>query len=298
VITRPIPWYLAPYLEREEGEKFKAYKDQAGVWTDGDGSTSGVTATTVWTEAQVQAHLMVDLSIAVHRLYLALRPAAIVALHDYEYAALLSFVDNVGEQVDWEIWAAIERGDLAGVPQQMRRFVLVNGKRDPGLINRRNADVGLWLGQDPVLKLKPPVVVVAPPVVPPPPAPKPAPIPVQQEAAPMIKLHIPPTLITAAPRSWLSEILDSFVHGVEGAPPVAIDTTKPIGAALAPVVQAATALGTTVTAAATGGLNTLLESTVGPPGTALADLFLTALIQEATAKLTPAAAAKVAAPPT
>jgi hypothetical protein len=142
-----------------------------------------------------------------------------------------------------------------------------------------------------VLRLAAPAVAVAPPVVLPPPAPPPT------KVQPVIQLHNPATYQTAN-RSWLSEIFDTFIHGIEGQPPVAIDTSKPVGAALAPVVQAASVLGSTVTAAAQTGVQGFLESTVGPPGTALADLALQALITEATNALTPKAAAAIKAAPT
>jgi hypothetical protein len=109
----------------------------------------------------------------------------------------------------------------------------------------------------------------------------------------MLKLYDPTTygLRARAHHSWLSEILDSFVHGIEGQPPVPIDTSKPVGAALAPLVSASQQLGAAVTGSAETAVNAALETYVGPAGTSVADLFLNSLIAAATAKLTPTAKA-------
>lgn len=156
IVYRAIPWFLIPYLERVEGERRVAYRDQGGVWTDGVGSTKGVTPGAVWTQAQIDAHLRADLQVAVERLYWAIGPAAVIRLKDHEYAALLSFVFNDGEEAKWTIWSDIRSGDLSAVPEELEHFVHVNGRVDKGLVNRRKADVALWLGIDPVLKLQPP----------------------------------------------------------------------------------------------------------------------------------------------
>ena len=149
-MARDLPAILIPYLEQVEGERFKAYKDSAGVWTDGVGSTAGVTADTVWTQDQINQHLAADLQVAVQRLNWAIGPSAIAGLNDYQYAALLSFVFNEGEKADWTIWADIRNGDLSDVPGELKKFVYAGGQVNDGLENRREYDSELWLGAHPL----------------------------------------------------------------------------------------------------------------------------------------------------
>ena len=149
VTYRPFPRYLLPYLERVEGERFHAYRDQGGVWTDGVGHTLNVTEGSVVSQVQIDANLASDLLTTEQRLYWAIGPSAIATLNDGEYAALLSFVFNEGEKADWAIWADIRQGDLSLVPSELAKFDIEDGKVDPGLVNRRKADIALWNGQAP-----------------------------------------------------------------------------------------------------------------------------------------------------
>lgn len=103
----------------------------------------------------------------------------------------------------------------------------------------------------------------------------------------MLKLHNPDsfTLRGRAPRSWFSEIEDSFINGVEGRPPVAIDTSRPVGAALAPLVGAAQNLGSTLTASAQAGVDAYLTAHVGPAGPVIEQLALQALLSAVQSRL-------------
>jgi lysozyme len=150
---RPFPHYLIPYLEREEGEKFSAYRDSAGVLSVGVGHVVKPGEPTTVTQAEINADLATDLITAESRLLVAIGTPALDALSDCQYAALLSFVFNVGADPGWGIFTDIRHGDLSDVPSQMERFVYADGQIVPGLVNRRKADVALWLGTDPVLKL-------------------------------------------------------------------------------------------------------------------------------------------------
>lgn len=151
---RPIPAFLIPYLERVEGERTHAYQDSRGRWTIGTGHTGpDVGPGVVWTQAMINAALQADLAIAVGRLEAAIGRAIIWTLTASEYAALLSFVFNVGEIETWRIWVDIRASDLADVPAEMGRFVYSNGVKVDGLVNRRADDVALWNGQAPEVRL-------------------------------------------------------------------------------------------------------------------------------------------------
>jgi lysozyme len=158
-MSRPVPQILVKFLERVEGQKFVAYRDGAGVWSIGTGHTGPeVHEGLTWTQAQIDAALVADLALAVQRLTWAIGPSMIATLNDWQYAALLSFVFNEGEKADWTIWADIRQGALDDVPGELKKFIYI---RDPvtkqlvpskGLTNRRNFEIGLWTGTDPLCK--------------------------------------------------------------------------------------------------------------------------------------------------
>jgi hypothetical protein len=65
-------------------------------------------------------------------------------LSDSQYAALLSFVFNLGAGAKWAIWKRINARQFDAVPAQLMRFVNAGGKRLPGLVRRRAAEAALW----------------------------------------------------------------------------------------------------------------------------------------------------------
>jgi hypothetical protein len=104
----------------------------------------------------------------------------------------------------------------------------------------------------------------------------------------MLKLHVPGVASIgqrANHGSWFSEFIDSLVAGATGGTPPTVDTSKPVGQAISSLTTQATALGSSLTTAATEGLNTLLETHVGPEGTLAADLLLQTVISVAQSKL-------------
>jgi GH24 family phage-related lysozyme (muramidase) len=154
-VARPIPVSLPGFLKRVEGVRHRAYRDSAGVWTIGVGHTGPeVDPAAVWTEAQVDAALARDIRAAANRLAAVVRPAPLEALSEHQYAALLSFVFNLGANPKWTLWKVIAARQFDGVPTQLLRFTKA---RDPktgrlvevrGLVHRRMAEVALWKTAD------------------------------------------------------------------------------------------------------------------------------------------------------
>jgi len=148
---RSIPKILIKFLEREEGVRFTPYQDSKGVWTVGVGHTGvDVQPGTRLSQDQVDTLLMRDLGVAQRRLTIVLSQAAIDALNDYQYSALLSFVFNVGALTSWSIWPPIEEKHYDEVPGHLAQFVKAGGEVVQGLVNRRNAEIALWNGSDPL----------------------------------------------------------------------------------------------------------------------------------------------------
>ena len=151
-IPQPVLDILEPFLTEVEGNKLKAYRDGAGVWTIGRGHTRGVTPGMVITEAQSDAFLADDMSVAWTAVGAHLGTG--VHLTDHEMAALTSFVFNVGingfsssnllKDINQEDFSQIEAHFLAW------DHIHKNGKlvTDPGLRNRREKEYNLWCTAD------------------------------------------------------------------------------------------------------------------------------------------------------
>lgn len=163
-MTRAIPGFLAEFLKKAEGVKLRAYMDSVGVWTVGVGHTGPeVHKGLVITMAVADKYLAQDMAVAAARLEARIGPSIVAALTDHQYAALVSFVFNLGANPKWTLWRLLRAGDFAGVPDQMMRFV--KGKVDgvlveiPGLKYRRLAEVAIWQTAD-AAKMAP---IVSPP---------------------------------------------------------------------------------------------------------------------------------------
>ncbi len=146
-MTRAIPFdILEPFLIQREAVKFRPYRDSVGVLTVGCGHTGpDVHPGVLWTQERVDEALKADLTVAAVRLQKACGGSGpLASLTDHQYAALLSFVFNVGADPSWSIWRALKEGRIVDVPKQMARFVFAGGKQLQGLVNRRAAEVALW----------------------------------------------------------------------------------------------------------------------------------------------------------
>lgn len=142
---RPIPNEAVDLTARFEGLRLVAYRDIVGVLTIGYGSTGPhVTDGLRITKERARELLKEDLQIAVTRLAGVVKQSVIDELTDGQYAALLSFVFNLGANKSWTIWKVLNAGQLEAVPAQMRRFVNAGGKRVQGLVNRREAEAALF----------------------------------------------------------------------------------------------------------------------------------------------------------
>lgn len=148
-MTRAIPSAAREIVREFEGVKLTAYKCPAGVWTIGAGHTGPevVEGLTI-TKRQAELYLTEDLQKAARRLQDRIGPA-VGELTENQYAALLSFVFNLGADPGWTIWKKLKARDFDAVPAQITRFVYSGGKKLNGLVRRRNAEVELWSRNEP-----------------------------------------------------------------------------------------------------------------------------------------------------
>lgn len=143
-------------IKQFEGKYLTAYHgaaDRPGLLTIGYGHTDSagpprVTAGMNITERQAEDILKSDLlgcEIAVAR-------SVTWPLNDNQFAALVSFVFNVGEAAFKKstLLKKLNKGDYDSVPSELMKWTMANGKRVPGLANRRAAEGGLWVKGAPV----------------------------------------------------------------------------------------------------------------------------------------------------
>src|SRR4051812_47291120 len=143
-----------------EGSEPRIYKDSAGLPTVGvghllttDERTSGVirigsafvNAALGLSPVQIDQLLAQDLA----RFELAVTQLVLVELQQCQYDALVSFAFNLGTTTlkTSTLLRELNQKNYAAVPAQMRRFVNSDGHPVQGLVNRRENEVKLWLGQ-------------------------------------------------------------------------------------------------------------------------------------------------------
>lgn len=148
-MSRPVPECAVRFVSAHEGCKLDAYQDSVGVWTIGYGHT-GAQVVKGYAIAAGQAVdlLRVDLATAAERLASKVKAPVLAGLTENQYAALLSFVFNLGVG-NWTIWKRLNNGELDRVPMEMMKFVNAGGRKVQGLVNRRAAEVVLWSTDEP-----------------------------------------------------------------------------------------------------------------------------------------------------
>lgn len=130
-------------LKQWEGLRLTAYQDVGGVWTIGYGHTGpDVTEGLTITEAEAETLLRTDILEAEQ----AVSDLVKVDLTDNQFAALVSFVFNVGRGAFAKstLLKRLNAGDYDAVPGELAKWNRAGGKPVKGLANRRAAEAGLW----------------------------------------------------------------------------------------------------------------------------------------------------------
>lgn len=170
---RDIPQAAVDFIKREEELVLRVYDDAQptvtlrpsvrviGKLTAGYGHTGGLSVGQTVTETDADNWLVNDdLATARRRLYGAVGEEAIDVLTDNQYAALLSFVFNLGSQPTWTIWKRVRDKQFDQVPLEMMKFVNARQHgvlvKERGLVNRRTAEVVLWSTDEPGSKAEMP----------------------------------------------------------------------------------------------------------------------------------------------
>ena len=150
---------LEQFLIAEEGDdsrrlpdgRYASTYDRLGrCWNIGCGVTVGVTASTVWTADELEAHEAAELAGVVS----GVRRLVKVPLGENRLTVLESFAYNVGlgALASSSILRSVNAGKFDAVPAELRLYVHAKGAVGPvpGLIKRRNDEIRLWQHPDDV----------------------------------------------------------------------------------------------------------------------------------------------------
>lgn len=129
-------------IKEFEGLRLQAYPCPAGLWTVGYGHTRTARPGMVISAEQAEWLLDDDLRLAardVSRL-------VTVPLNDHQFAALVSFLFNIGAKnfAESSLLRLLQRGWYEQVPAQLMRWTKVRGEAMGGLTRRRAAEARLW----------------------------------------------------------------------------------------------------------------------------------------------------------
>lgn len=143
-------------IKQWEGKYLKAYHgaaDRPGLLTIGYGHTDAagppkVTEGMTITDKQAEDILRSDL----YGCESDVAQLVKVPLNDNQFAALVSFVFNVGVAnfKSSTLLRKLNSGAYDAVPAELQKWNKANGKRVQGLANRRAAEAGLWVRGAPV----------------------------------------------------------------------------------------------------------------------------------------------------
>lgn len=131
-------------IKQWEGLRLKAYLDIGGVLTIGYGHTGAdVKPNQTITLSEAEALLLKDLA----KFEAGVEQLVRVPLNDNQFSALVAFSFNVGLNAfkNSTLLKVLNAGNYDAVPDQLKLWCNVNGKRSVGLVNRRAAEIALWL---------------------------------------------------------------------------------------------------------------------------------------------------------
>ncbi|MBT2771327.1 lysozyme [Halomonas sp. ISL-60] len=135
------------FIKQHEGFSTTAYKDSAGIWTIGYGSTRihdrHVKSDDVVTEHQAINQMIQDLETFEN----AVNESVKVYLSQSQYNALVSFTYNVGSHAfkTSTLLKKLNQSDYQTAANEFLKWVHAGGQRIQGLVNRRTDERALFL---------------------------------------------------------------------------------------------------------------------------------------------------------
>lgn len=142
-----MKWFLE-LIRKFEGLRLIAYLCPAGVWTIGWGATGvGIKKGLKWTKEQADARLLKD---AMVYWLGAVKYSPILAGSERKHAAIADFCYNLGttRYKASTLKKRIDEGDWEEAAEELQKWVYGGGKKLPGLVLRRKAEVVLLLTEE------------------------------------------------------------------------------------------------------------------------------------------------------
>ena len=134
---------LLHLIKSFEGCRLVAYLCPAGVWTVGWGATGpGIGIGTKWSQEQADSRMTKD---AFKFWCIALKASPSLALHPEVHEAISDFCFNLGgaKYRASTLKKRIDAEDFEGACVELMRWVHGGGRRLPGLVKRRAAEVAV-----------------------------------------------------------------------------------------------------------------------------------------------------------
>lgn len=157
---RPIPNIAVTFIKQQEGCVLRVYDDKQpkvrltaatkilGVLTAGYGHTGGLEIGQRVTQAMADAWLLQDLKEDARGPLYGKIGSVVDDLTEHQYAALLSFVFNLGTgnpgKPEWKIWRLLRGRHFDQVQAEFAKFCNWNGKKSQSMLDRRNREAALW----------------------------------------------------------------------------------------------------------------------------------------------------------
>lgn len=128
-----------------EGYRGEAYKDVAGIPTIGYGETKSVAMGQTTTPERALIQLLKSVNSHSDQI----RPLITVPLYQHEFDAYSSFAYNVGVNnfKNSTLRKKLNAGDYTGACEELKRWVYAGGKKQAGLVKRREKEYNMCMGR-------------------------------------------------------------------------------------------------------------------------------------------------------
>lgn len=144
------PAIAVPFIKSNEGCRLTSYRDPAGVWTVGYGSTRLASGNPVMRNVRITQEQADDLLTSeLERLRGTLAQYIRVPVTEGQFIALIDFAYNCGEGSlrRSTLLKLLNAGKVVNAGYEFRRWTRAGGKELPGLVRRREAEKKIFLGE-------------------------------------------------------------------------------------------------------------------------------------------------------
>lgn len=130
------------FIEGNEGLRLQAYKDVAGIWTDGYGNTHNVIPGSTITQAKAESDLLTNIAGSEYVVNTVVK----VVLTQNQFDALVDFVFNLGSGnfQSSTLLRKLNAGDFSGAALEFPKWNHAGGVVVAGLTTRRLAEQHLF----------------------------------------------------------------------------------------------------------------------------------------------------------